>query len=405
MNERTDDLAVAFGTPMELPVTGHIDGQPWVDHLHYHAVPALREMLFSACIVTIAYLSGMRGEEVRALERGCCERDDGDGIRPVRFRIVARSFKDALDSEGNAIRGGAVREQPWHVIEPVARAIDVLEQLHDDELLLPAQQFSGRDKAAGKVVRINFVNGLLARYLDQLNGLADTLDRPHERVPDDPEGNVTLGRFRRTLAWFIYRRPAGRIALGIQYGHLQGFTSDGYGSRVSNSLRDVFPMEEAYAIADTLNDAADRLEAGEQVSGPAADRFVHGVSEYAATYQGQYLTPRQAAKLRRNPLLRIYDNSEQMLACVYDATKALCHPDNQRTQSTTAGPDLSRCDPGCANGARTDSHVVRLQDELAWHEQQADAPATPEPLRQRHLQRAASLQQLVADHEATRRPG
>lgn len=396
------ELSVELGTPLDLPVTGHIDGRPWAGHLHYHTVPGLRQMLFAACIVTISYLSGMRGEEVRALERGCCQRDDVDGVRPSGFRIVARSFKDALDQDGNAVRGGAVREQPWHVIEPVARAVDVLEQLHDDDLLFPSQQFSGRDNSAGQVVRDALVNRLIARYIDQLNELADTLERPHERVPDDPEGNVTLGRFRRTLAWFIYRRPAGRIALGIQYGHLQGFTSDGYGSRVSNSLRDVFPMEEAYAIADTLNDAAERLEAGEQVSGPAADRFVRGVAEYASTYQGQYLTPRQAAKLRRNPLLRIYDNSEQMLACVYDATKALCHPDNQRTQSTTTAPDLSRCDPGCANGARTDTHVARLNDERAWHEQQADTSSTPEPLRQRHQQRAAALELLIAEHQATR---
>lgn len=267
-----DDLDVGFGTPLDLPVTGHVDGEPWVKHLHYHAVPEQREMLFAACIVIIGYLSGMRGEEVRALERGCCHPDDHDGARPTSFRIVARSFKDALDSDGNAIRDGALREQPWHVVEPVARAIDTLERLHDD-LLLPAQQFSGRDTSAGQVVRDALVNRLLARYLDQLNDLADTLNRPHERVPDDPEGNITLGRFRRTLAWFIYRRPARRIALEIQYGHLQGFTSDDYGSRFPSSLRDVFPMEEVYAIADTLNDAAEHLQSGEQVSGPAAERF------------------------------------------------------------------------------------------------------------------------------------
>lgn len=398
-----DDLNVELSTPLTLPVTGHIDGVPWVEGLHYHAVPALREMLFAACIVTIAYLSGMRGEEVRALERGCCHPDDHDGGRPVSFRIIARSFKDALDSDGNAVRGGVVREQPWHVIAPVAKAIDVLEQLHDDDLLLPAEKFSGRKASTGQVVRDSLVNRLLSRYVDQVNDLADALDRPHERVPADPDGNITLGRFRRTLAWFIYRRPAGRIALGVQYGHLQGFTSDGYGSRVSNGLRDVFPMEEAYAIADTLNDAADRLEAGEHVSGPAADRFIAGVSEYAATYQGQYLTPRQAAKLRRNPLLRIYDNSEQMVACVYDATKALCHPDNQRTQDQAATPDLTRCVPGCTNGARTDTHVQQIEDQMAWHQQQVDAEETPEPLRQRHRQRIEALQGIAADHHATRR--
>lgn len=72
---------------------------------------------------------------------------------------------------------------------------------------------------------------------------------PELRIPDDPAGPITMRRFRRTLAWFIYRRPAGRISLGIQYGHLLGVTSDGYGSRVSTGLRDLFPMEEAFGCS------------------------------------------------------------------------------------------------------------------------------------------------------------
>lgn len=395
-------LTVELGTPLEIPIEGRIDGRPWRTHLHYHEVGDLRKMLYAACLVVAAYLSGMRGEEIRALERGCCQRDeDSDGFAGG-YTIVARSFKDAIDSEGNTVRGGEVREQPWHVIEPVARAIQALEQLHEDDQLFPSDAVFEKSNSRGRVISDLAANNLIRNLIEQVNALAVELDRPHERIPDDPEGKVTIGRFRRTLAWFIYRRPGGRIALGVQYGHLHGFTSDGYGSRVSSGLRDVFPMEEAYARAELLNDAADRLADGEQVSGPAADRFVAGVSEFAENFQGQYLTPKQAAKLRRNPLLRIYDSGEQMVACCYDATKALCHPDNMRNPDVAATPDLTRCVPGCANGARTDTHVEHLKDEQAWNQQQADAETTPEPLRQRHRQRVSAIQETITEHEATR---
>ena len=110
-----------------------------------------------------------------------------------------------------------------------------------------------------------------------------------------------MRRFRRTLAWFIYRLPAGRISLGIQYGHLEPHVTDGYGSRISAGLRGVFPMEEALARADRLSDAADRLDAGEQVSGPAAHRYLAGVAEFAHTYPGPNPPTKRVRTATRKP--------------------------------------------------------------------------------------------------------
>jgi hypothetical protein len=42
---------------------------------------------------------------------------------------------------------------------------------------------------------------------------------PAEAIPGDPHGKISAGRFRRTLAWHIARRPNGVVALAIQYGH------------------------------------------------------------------------------------------------------------------------------------------------------------------------------------------
>jgi hypothetical protein len=93
----------------------------------------------------------------------------------------------------------------------------------------------------------------------------------------DPDGIVTVGRFRRTLAWFIYRKPGGRVALGVQYGHLRSHTTDGYGSRVASGLRDVFPMEEVLARVDFLEEAYARLHDGERVTGPASRRYTEAL--------------------------------------------------------------------------------------------------------------------------------
>ncbi len=83
-------------------------------------------------------------------------------------------------------------------------------------------------------------------------------------------------------------------------------------------------MEETRVAADALYAAAERLNNDEAVSGPAKQRYLDGVSEFAHTFDGAYLTARQAAGLHTNPKLRIHDNGIQPLACCYDANKAKC---------------------------------------------------------------------------------
>lgn len=399
--EEYADLPVELGAPLPTAIRGHIDGQPWTDAIDYYHIDRLLRCLTAACLVVIGYLSGMRGEECRALRRGCLRAVDlGDGATH-RYELHGTTFKTAIDDAGNTIPAGVDRDQPWMVIEPVARAIAVLERLHSQDVLFSTALLNDkRHPITGNAIRPKIAADLIDSLINRCNDLAARCDRLHEHIPADPDGRVTLGRFRRTLAWFIYRLPAGRIALGIQYGHLNGYTTDAYGSRASAGLRDVFPMEEVYARSEQLNAAADRLEAGEAISGPAADRYLDAVTTYAATYRGHYLSPRQAVQLQKDPRLRIFDNADQTLACCYDATKALCHPAHARTDRTADTPFLTRCDPACANVARTDHHIEQLRAEIRWHHAEATSPHTPEPLQLRHQQRSATLQQTIDAHQA-----
>ena len=256
--------------------------------------------------MVVAYLSGMRSEECLALRRGCCHPARTDGNTAGGFEIVSKTFKSALDTDGNTILGGVVATTPgmssdlstlpyrsWNAYTPTTCSFRTA-----------LNNFRGTDTQAPSCA-------VIARVIEELvvwcNKAAVTQGRPDEVIPADPEGKVTMRRFRRTLAWFIYRLPTGRISLGIQYGHVEGHVTDGYGSRVSAGLRDVFPMEEALSRADRLSDAADRLDEGERVSGPATARYLAGVAEFAHTYRGRFLAPSGYAQLLKNPKLRIYD--------------------------------------------------------------------------------------------------
>ena len=161
-------------------------------------------------------------------------------------------------------------------------------------------------------------------------------------------------------------------------------------------------MEETLAVADQVHAASQRIDDGEQVSGAAAQRFLAGVRTFKQVFRGSSLTTKQMAAIRRDPALRIYDNADRALACVYDHSRALCHPDRERREDTTRTPDLSRCVDNCANGARTDEHARIIEREVADLGEEIDSPLTPEPIRDRLIERAARRRSDLEQHYALR---
>ena len=208
-------------------------------------------------------------------------------------------------------------------------------------------------------------------------------------------------KFRRTVAWFIYRLPRGLISLGSQYGHINLLQSEGYGRRAWSGMSDVLD-EHAFAIRDHLEDSHKKVTAGEGVSGPATERFVGSAKEFKAQFPGSFLTRRDAKVLLKNPSLQVYDNPEQYLACCYDESQALCHPSNDRRPGIRQSPDLLRCDPRCANTVRTDSHMDAIDEELKSVDAQIASPITPVPIKVRLGQRRVWLLAVKAEHEQKR---
>jgi hypothetical protein len=362
----------------------------------------------TAALITVAYLSGMRPEEVLHLERGCSKREEReDGT--VRYLITGRHFKGVIDEEGNTIAGGELRTEPWTVIEIVDRAVKVMESLHSERLLFPRSVTPCRNQPdemgieaqglASSVLAPRFVS-----FVRWANEQATRLGREHELIPSDPHGRITLRRLRRTVAWFIYRRPGGRIALGLQYGHVGTSMSESYGGRTKADMLEVLDYEKTLALADALAEAHDRIESGEAVSGPAADRYIAAAQEFNARYPGGFVSLKQMKELRNNPRLQIFEDSQALLTCNLDPDKALCDPELAKPGSQgLSTPNWSRCNPACQNISRADANIRRVESDIKQIDTELADPLAPYPLRVRLQQCRSSRRSTIEQHKAIAR--
>jgi hypothetical protein len=411
-------LPAGSTAPLGTPVTGQLCGKPWTGPISYHQAPALALRLSAACLIVVAYLSGLRPAEILHLQPGCCPTPD-DGTGAIRYRLHGLKFKAARNDDGTPAPDGEPRQ--WTVIPPVCTAVGILEKLTATSHLFPLRPpwlkgaprpprqrperspgvSRGRRRRTGQVITTRAANARIAEFITWVNACAREYGLDSETIPDDPDGPVTLSRFRRTIAWHIARLPGGTVALAIQYGHLRTLTSEGYSGRSRHGLRDLLDIETARATASYLQDVSDSLDSGGGVSGPAARRLANAGRRAATRFEGLFLSPRQARALLADPALQVHDSPGAFLACNYDPARALCHPG--REAGTTAGhPALDRCDPACANIARTDDHITALTAEITRLRAESASPLLPGPIRQRLAGRAASLEKIAERHARTR---
>jgi hypothetical protein len=415
---RRAGLPVGSTAPLGTPVTGQLRGKPWTGPVSYHQAPALALRLSAACLIVVAYLSGLRPAELLHLQPGCCPVPADDGTGPVRYRLHGVKFKAARNDDGTPAPDGQARQ--WTVIPPVRTAIAILGQLTATSHLFPLRPHwlngaprpprrpepspgssRGKRHRTGQVITTRAANMRIGEFITWVNVYAREHGLDSETIPDDPDGPVTLSRFRRTIAWHIARLPGGTVALAIQYGHLRTLTSEGYSGRSRHGLRDLLDLETARATASYLQDVSDSLNSGGGISGPAARRLADAARHAATRFEGLFLSPRQARALLADPALQVHDSPEAFLACNYDPAKALCHPDRE-VGSTAGHPALDRCDPACANIARTDEHITALTAETARLRAESASPLLPGPIRQRLAGRAAALEKIAERHARTR---
>ncbi|MFJ8510417.1 integrase [Streptomyces avermitilis] len=389
--------------PLQVPVTGRINGKPWREHLDFDETAELMRHLGTAAAIICLYLTGMRPQEVQGLRAGCCPEPEpaADGT-PRRHLIHSHHYKNVTDDEGSHISAGEVRDVPWVAITPVVHAIRVLERMvPEGELLLSSahHDFTHQQGHHG-ALKSGTLNERIEAFAEWANREAPSQGLTGQAIPEDPLGGIGVARFRRSLAWHIARRPGGLIALAIQYGHmrtvLDARTSSGYGFRSRGGIHGVLDVETALAAANTAARLRDQAAAGEKISGPAARRALTAAA-HTPKFEGR-IVPAKFAKKAASFLARdgivLFDNPGAMLICAFKRDNALCEPDPDAT-----APRQYDCRPGCGNTVRTDTHA-RLLRERADELDQLAASA-PGPVSRRLKANANRFRTMADTHDTT----
>lgn len=395
-------LPIADDTYLHASLRAELDGQPWLPTpITYDQAPTLARHLSTAAAVLIGYLSGQRPGEMLNLERGCIRHDPGTGLILLR----GKHYKNVRDTAGAKLPQGEVRADPWVVTAPVAAAVAVLERLHDARLLFPNTLLvNGRSRAASLHERVgrargdSLVNEDIGKLIAWINAYCAARGR-QDTIPGDPNHpSIYLGRLRRTLAWFIVRRPRGLIAAAIQYGHARVKMTLGYSGTYASGFPDDLVFEEWLARLEGLSLAHERLQSGEHVSGPAADAYRERVHD-SARFAGRVVrTAREAATMLANPELQIFPG--RGMTCVLDPARAACRlgGDERGTRRT---PDIDDCRPSCANIARTDRDIAALRDQAEHLQTLVDDPLAPRIRHAREQHELDRLRRIIAAHNPT----
>lgn len=348
--------------------------RPWGTHMDYYEVDMYWRLLSTAALICIGYLTGMRQTEILNLEVGCCTPDPQlEGRWEIQGTASGKTSPVLLD-EG---------KQTWTAIAPVAQAIKVLEKMTVGKKLFNAQAH-GFDARKGRKDGSPICGRTVS---DRLRSFADFIVANDDSVASMtlPTGEtIDFMMFRRTLAYFINREPGGTVALAAQYGHMRTATSEGYATRRRDGFPNLVKMEAARAAADVLAEVADELEAGGQISGPAAGRLIASATSFKETFQGRILTERETRRLLQNSQFRIYQNPDLFVICNFDPSKAQClNPQSQSENSNSVQPRLAKCKSFCANIARTDSLVDQAEIKTDQLDKIASSPDTVPFIRDR----------------------
>ena len=347
------------------PTTNPETGEPWHPGIGPNDVDGLLSALTMACYVLIAYLTGMRDSEVASLKRGCLRAERLPDGR-TRYWLDGTAFKNER-SEG--------RPASWVAIEPVARAVTVLESLHSFDYLF-ARHWLPNSPGYGEISRN--INAPLNEFLGLLNEVhGPNLESPVIPLVNGEPWRLTTRQFRRTISWHIANRPFGVIALKLQYQHVNVATSLGYAGSSESGFRQEVETEGALGRLDDIYTMYERHRISGETStgpgGPAVDAEFDRVAAEMEAIPVAARPDRVRAMLRdRAATLHVGPAAD----CFFRAATAVCQqhvPLNERV-----APVVALCDPVRCTNARLGPEHRRLWAELAEEaEHLAERPGLP----------------------------
>lgn len=392
-------------TSIGAEITARLDGRPWlpgvsVDSIRDDSITVLVQMLQAACYIVVAFLSGMRESEVKHLRAGCCSAlRDRDGAA-YRWKVASLAFKGENDPAGVPAT--------WIVGEPAARAIQVLERLHAGrgrgrtDWLFSTLKAGPRASpstpwgmGSNKAMTAIGTSVQLNRFVTWINDYCQTHGRA-DGIPDvdGKPWRLSTRQFRRTLAWYIARRPGGSIAGAIAYRHHSIRMFEGYAGTSDSGFRAEVEAEEALARGEHLLAMIDRHE-HKNLTGPAADEAQRRLEELGerARFTGTVTTDRRRV-IRLTSRAAVYPG--EYATCAYDPAKAMC-----RTRAGTGDqePDLTSCKPlTCRNVALDENNVDAWRKELDSLAADLAVPGLPPLMLAQLEERRHQIQSFVDRH-------
>jgi len=352
--------------------------QGWESGIPMDDVEEAVAFLGTAAFIVISYLTGMRPSEVLNLQRGCLRASSVDADRQVLAGRVSKN------------RHGGIDQDEWLAIAPVAHAVRVLERMSDSTTLfaqsaigVTAQPQSTKSSRPLLTKTMSDRVAWLCRRIESNSGLPMTVSAG--QYP-------TTRMFRRTVAWYIARRPGGLVALSFQYKHLRSLTSAGYAARRRDGFPQLVAVETMRFAAEFLANLANNPE---HISGPSADKLVASVDEFRTEFLGTTLSDRQLTELARSGRFPVYINDDLHVACHFDPAKAACIPRAIESQT----PRIQDCVNTCANAASTDGLMTAADAAAERWVVIAERPETSPFVGERLKAAAAAKRRRVEQHQ------
>jgi len=386
------------------PTSGRLDGRPWLDAIvsdqrlpSQNGLRRLTTLLQAAAYAVIAFLSGMRDSEIKELRRGCLHVQRDDTGRIYRYKVASRAFKGENDPRGV--------DATWVIGAPASRAIRVLERMQpaETDLLFAYHPLIQLESSRGGQIRAT-TSSWAVTNLNAFTNWINHYCAERGRIDDIPDVNggpwrLTTPQFRRTLAWFIARRPGGSIAGAIAYRHLSIQMFEGYAGTSDSGFSGEVESEQAIARSEHLLAMIDQHE-HTNFAGPAAAEARRRLEEFGqhARYSGTVITDeRRLRKLMASSDPAIYP--DKYVTCVHTHATALCQ--QRRDQRGAPKPDIGSCKPlTCRNVALTPANIAHLRAEATDIDNDLHArPLLPPLLRHQIQARRAAINAFVALHE------
>jgi integrase len=374
-------------------VTGLVNGVPWRDRpITVVELPRLVRYVVAACFVVHCYLTGARPGEVLALRRGCRDTDEETGELLIRGRAGKGYDRTPHESSEPG--------RPWVTVQPVHDTIALLESLHGADLLFPADLLRSDPRSAGSARRSNQMNDDMQSLVTWINDTFTPSGEPPV-IPPDPSKRLHGSRFRRTLAYFIVRRPRGLVAAALQYAHVSTKVTLNYAGEGDTSWMDDLAVEKLEMVLDQNDDDQTLAEDGEHVSGPSATEYRTRLGR-VAKFSGRVVRSIRSAERLLHQADPDIHHGEGM-TCVYRAETAECRKEKiMLGLPAGSAPEESFCQTACINLAYTDRDIMHVGQQLADYEATASDVLAPRPRRDRAAAQAAAARKVIDRHEATR---